>query len=394
MKHAPPAMPFIDPDGPAQDDTPPPVEPPRPSSAGRPRATIRTSTVASFAKRSLPKSSLLYSTLWRFASERHRIYLQRVAGHPQPWTSDPVLSTYRFTNAFRAADRVSQYLIRMAYSDPDANDDTLFLRTLLFKIFNKIDTWESIVREMGLPAADRFDHLACDELLDRRRGLGKAIYSAAYIMPSGGNSGEPKHRMHLQLLRRMLDDRLPAKLRHSRSLKDAYDLLLAYPTLGPFLAFQYAIDLNYTVLMSHSERSFVVAGPGALDGLSKCFESLGEYSPEDAILWLSDLQDEEFRRGGLAFDGLWGRSLRPIDVQNLLCEVSKYTRATHPEVKGRAGRGRIKQRFSAAGPVPKPFFPPKWELNEHVEKWFENVASVPRPTTLQAALPLSMPGRS
>ena len=149
MKHAPPAMPFIDPDGPAQDDTPPPVEPPRPSSAGRPRATIRTSTVASFAKRSLPKSSLLYSTLWRFASERHRIYLQRVAGHPQPWTSDPVLSTYRFTNAFRAADRVSQYLIRMAYSDPDANDDTLFLRTLLFKIFNKVDTWESIVREMG-----------------------------------------------------------------------------------------------------------------------------------------------------------------------------------------------------------------------------------------------------
>ena len=36
----------------------------------------------------------------------------------------------------------------------------------------------------------------------------------------------------------------------------------------------YAIDLNYTTLTSHSEWSFVVAGPGALDGLSKCFESL------------------------------------------------------------------------------------------------------------------------
>ena len=381
-------MPFIDPEGhdPASPAGTLRRSPPRPAATAPPR-----SPATSFAKRSPPKPSAIYSTLWRFASERHRVYLQRVAGQPHPWTRDPVLSTYRFTNAFRAADRVSQYLIRMAYSDHAANDDTLFLRTLLFKIFNKIDTWESIVRETDLPAADHFDHLACDELLNRLRGLGKAIYSAAYIMPSGGCSGGTKHRMHLQLLRRMLDDRLPAKLKHSRSLKDAYDLLRAYPTLGPFLAFQYAIDLNYTTLTSHSEWSFVVAGPGALDGLSKCFESLGEYSPEDAILWLSDRQDEEFRREDLRFDGLWGRSLRPIDVQNLLCEVSKYTRATHPEIKGRAGRGRIKQRFSAAGPVPKPFFPPKWELNEHVKKWFEKVASVPTPTTLQADLPLFTP---
>ena len=356
--------------------------------------TIDTSTSVSFAKRALPKPSALYSTLWRFASERHCVYLRRLSGQPHPWTSDPVLSSYRFTNVFRAADRVSQYLIRMAYSDHEANDDTLFLRTMLFKIFNKIDTWEYVINGMGPPAADRFDYSACDGLLAGRRRLGKAIYSAAYIMPSGGASGVPKHRMHLDLLRRMLDDRLPAKLRHSRSLKDAYDLLVAYPTLGPFLAFQYAIDLNYTTLTSHSERSFVVAGPGALDGLSKCFDSPGEYSPEDVILWLSDRQEEEFCRTGLRFDGLWGRSLRPIDVQNLLCEVSKYTRATHPEIKGRTGRGRIKQKFAAAGPVPKPFFPPKWELNEQVEKWFTDNAPVSVPRPLQPDLPLAMPGAS
>ena len=363
---------------------------------GPARDTADTSTSVSFAKRALPKPSALYSTLWRFASERHCVYLRRLSGQPHPWTSDPVLSSYRFTNVFRAADRVSQYLIRMAYSDHEANDDTLFLRTMLFKIFNRIDTWEYVINGMGLPAADRFDYSACDGLLAGRRRLGKAIYSAAYIMPSGGASGAPKHRMHLDLLRRMLDDRLPAKLRHSRSLKDVYDLLVAYPTLGPFLAFQYAIDLNYTTLTSHSERSFVVAGPGALDGLSKCFDSTGEYSPEDVILWLSDRQEEEFCRTGLRFDGLWGRSLRPIDVQNLLCEVSKYTRATHPEIKGRTGRGRIKQKFAPAGPVPKPFFPPKWELNEQVEKWFQNdgYASVSRPRTLQPALPLAMPGAS
>ena len=90
-------------------------------------------------------------------------------------------------------------------------------------------------------------------------------------------------------------------------------------------------------------------------------------------------------RDDLRFDGLWGRSLRPIDVQNLLCEVSKYTRATHPQIKGRAGRGRIKQKFTAAGPVPRPFFPPKWELNERIEKWIpeNSEPAAERPPPLQ-----------
>ena len=287
----------------------------------------------------------------------------------------PVLSAYRFTNAFRAADRVSQHLIRLAYADHEATYETLFLRTILFKIFNRIDTWDSIVEQLGLPVAPHFDYAACDDLLAVRRTR-VPIYSAAYIMPSGGRSGVPKHRMHLRLIHDMITDGLPAKLGQTRSLHDAYALLLDRPTLGPFLAFQYAIDLNYTRLMSHSEHDFVVAGPGALDGLAKCFESLGEFTPAETIDWLTDRQDEEFERYGLTFSGLWGRPLQPIDVQNLLCEVSKYTRATHPEVRGRSGRTRIKQRFLPAGSLPKPFFPPKWGLNRRIDKYLGDVGTM------------------
>ena len=325
-------------------------------------------------RRSRPRPSKLYPILWRFAAERQRIYLRRVSGDASPWTSDPVLSAYRFTNAFRAADRVSQYLIRLAYPGGEASDDTLFLRTILFKTFNRIDTWEAIVQKLGAPVAGRFDYAECDDLLAARRRAGVPIYSAAYIMPSGGRSDSPKHRMHLRLIRDMITDRLPARLRLTRSLDEAYSLLLARPTLGPFLAFQYAIDLNYTMLMPHPEHSFVVAGPGALDGLAKCFESLGELTPADAIVWLADRQEEEFERYGLSFSGLWGRSLQPIDLQNLLCEVSKYTRATHPAIKGRSGRVRIKQRFAAAGDLPRPFFPPKWGLNQRIGEWHRDRA--------------------
>ena len=171
--------------------------------------TSRPSLAPSFAKRSCPKPSMLYSTLWRFASERHRVYLRRVAGAPYPWTDDSVLSRYRFTNAYRAADRVSQHLIRMTYSERDASDDTVFLRTILFKVFNKIETWESIVSSMGLPTAGHFDYARCDELLTERRLHNKTIYSAAYIMPSPSFGNPRKHQNHLALLEHMMRSGAP-----------------------------------------------------------------------------------------------------------------------------------------------------------------------------------------
>ena len=342
-------------------------------------------------KRSRPKPSAVYPCLWEFACERQRVYLRRVAGDPHPWTTDAVLLEYRFTNAFRAADRVSQYLIRLIYSDAEASTASLFLRALLFKVFNKIETWDRVVGGLGMPVAHEFDHAACGDLLEDLRRQRVPIYSAAYIMPSGGRVGMPKHRMHLELIRRMLDERLPEKLQESKSLAEAYEMVLSYPTLGPFLAFQYVMDLNYSTLMNHSEQKFVVAGPGALDGLSKCFESLGEYSAADAILWLSDIQADEFARYGLDFEGLWGRPLQPIDVQNLFCEVSKYTRVTHPEIKGRSGRKRIKQRFAITGPLAKPFFPPKWGLNQRIDEWLTRRTGA---TLEQRELFLSTPAKS
>ena len=73
------------------------------------------------ANRIRPKPSTIYPVLWQFACERHRVYLRRVAGDAYPWTSDSVLLEYKFTNAFRAADRVSQYLIRLICSDREAS---------------------------------------------------------------------------------------------------------------------------------------------------------------------------------------------------------------------------------------------------------------------------------
>lgn len=320
-------------------------------------------------KKNLPKPSEIYPILWRFAAERHRIYMLRASGSPPPWTSDEVLTTFKFTNAYRAADRVSQFFIRMANSHREIDTDTLFLRTMLFKIFNKIETWEEIVSRLGLPDAKSFDFRECANILSDLKRKGVSIYSGAYIMPSGGVSGVPKHKMHLDLIETMLADHLADRIASTKTLEDTYRLLLKYPSIGPFLAFQYSIDLNYTTVIGHSEMEFVVAGPGAHDGLAKCFSSLGDFDPEDTIRWLTENQEEEFKRYDLDFPSLWGRPLQLIDVQNLLCEISKYTRVSHPEIKGKLGRTRIKKRFIPSGPIIGPQFPSKWGLDEEISKW-------------------------
>jgi 5-hmdU DNA kinase-like protein len=303
----------------------------------------------------------VFDTYWRFAAERQEIFFKRIEGAPPPWTRDPILSEYKFTNAYRASDRVSQYLIRKVIYDGDQNPEELFFRILLFKLFNKIETWELLQSRLGNITAHNFDYSKCDLVLSEAMQNGFKIYSAAYIMPSGGVS-DRKHRHHLALLRRMMDDGLPLRLRSCGSLQEAFHLLRAYPSIGDFLAYQYVIDLNYSTLVDFSEMDFVVPGPGAKDGIRKCFEVTGELSLPAVIRMMADIQEEQFLRLGITFRSLWGRRLQLIDCQNLFCEVDKYARAAHPEIVGVTGRIRIKQKYLATAKPLDPYYPAKWRL--------------------------------
>ncbi len=319
-------------------------------------------------RRSLPKPSAIFDTYWKFAAERQNIYFRRISGQPGPWTADAVLREFKFTNAYRAADRTSQYLIRNVIGKDSFNLRDTVLRILLFKIFNKIATWELLEEIVGDITEATFNTAAFDHIFEKALQGKAAIYSAAYIMPSGPSSIRQcrKHKMHLQLLVDMLTNNLPERLAGARSMGDAYDLLLSIPSIGPFLAYQFVTDLNYSEHFSFSEMEFVVPGPGAKDGIRKCFTSLGDYTEAETIRWVTERQEIEFKDHDLQFASLWGRPLQLIDCQNVFCEVDKYSRVAHPEALGRSGRTRIKQRFIPT-PTPNaavaPLFPAKWQLS-------------------------------
>jgi hypothetical protein len=314
------------------------------------------------------KPTVVYDTYWRLAAERQAILFRRLDGNPPPWTEDAILREFKFTNAYRASDRTSQFLIRNVIYAGDQSHDEVFFRTMLFKFFNRIETWELLTRNFGNVAYKDYSFARYDAVLTKAIDSGTTIYSAAYIMPSGGPTSTygRKHRMHLKLLDQMLKDDLPSRLAQTSSMSKAFDLLRAYPTIGDFLAYQYVTDLNYSSLLNFSEMEFVVPGPGARDGIRKCFAYLGGLNEAEIIKVVAERQQVEFDRLGIKFLSLWGRPLQLIDCQSLFCEVDKYSRVKHPEFAGHTGRVRIKQKYRVTPAPISHWYPPKWSLNEKI----------------------------
>lgn len=325
-----------------------------------------------------------YDTLWRYAAARQDAFLRRAAGLPPPWTDDPVLLRWRFTNVYRASDRVSQYLIRNVIYLGDQDHVEVTFRTLLFKMFNRPATWELLVAALGQqPSWARASFKRMADALDAARADGRPIYSAAFYIRSPKAYGQPlAHLNHLKQLQHMMSGGVAAAARRARTLAELVAALRAVPEIGPFLSWQNALDLNYGphVNLSEDEPGAVVAGPGALDGLGKLFA--GGVPPRAAPLAINELARRapaEFDRLGLDFPGLWGRPLTAADVEHLLCEVSKYTRASAPDVAGPRGSTHIKLRFhpdaAALDPPPPQWYPPKWGLNETVRRWYSHRAA-------------------
>lgn len=212
---------------------------------GTPSGTAASAGVIRVGGRTVQPTPV-FDTYWRFAAERQAIYQARLSGWPGPWTTDPVLLRHRFTNCFRAADRVSQFLIReIAYRGPQSLDEVVF-RTLLFKMFNRVSTWRLLEAAIGEIRWERFGLAAYDQVLTAAFAGGTKLYSAAYVVPPPRLGAERKHTNHLRLVELMMTTGLPEHITAAGSLQEIFAALAAYPAMGNFLAYQFAIDLGHS----------------------------------------------------------------------------------------------------------------------------------------------------
>jgi len=269
-------------------------------------------------------------------NERHRIYLKRMAGEPKPWTADPILRDYKFTNAFRQLDAGTVWLTKN-FLDPhrDAPFEEIAFNICWYRMFNWTGTAEVLGWKTDWRGAD------IEALLEQRLSEGEQVFTGAHIVWS--EPGIPKVDAIVSYCSRLFDLRfkLAETARGTRSLEKTFDLLQTVKGVGGFMGYEMVSDMRWTVLLNDATDIMTWAnpGPGAIRGLRRL--ELKHKPREEAIRSMKMLLDISDNR--YASDSPWGKvredhvpDLEMREIEHSLCEFDKYCRVKFGEGEPRS----------------------------------------------------------
>ncbi|KAJ7145834.1 hypothetical protein C8R44DRAFT_599989 [Mycena epipterygia] len=303
--------------------------------------------------------TVVFDILWRWLAERKAIYDRRRAGMPAPWTSDKILSKYKFCNAYRVLDRTSQFTITDVIEKGSQDRTELLFRILLFNCFNRIETWKFLEERFNgaLTYAD-FDLDKYNKVLSK---ADMTLYTGAYQKIAYTYEYKANHMGYLQQLQIFMQD-LPDVLANAKYAADVYEAIAAYPGMGAFTTFQLMLILSYSPLLNFSGNDFVIPGPGGRAGLLQMFGSSLRRAKKaapgieaDILRWMAKTQRAHFKRLGLDFAYLRDAEGKELaldlaDLEHAVCEVDKYVR-----------RGQLRKFCaSPAGLHATPSLPKAW----------------------------------
>lgn len=282
-------------------------------------------------------------TVYRhMVEERFQIWQRRQVNEPAPWTNDPILSNLKMTNMFRVLDPGSQFVFQLA----DQNPINVIARLVFYRVTNLPATWYALRAALGdFPiAADFLERPeSITGFLSTYRNTGNRVFSGAYIIVPEPGTPNDKVEGAVRLTQRFIDDHAERFLNAS-SQETRFAALRSTPGLGQFLSMQILTDWGY-LLQHQPDPSFIVAGPGARRGAA----ILNPDIPAEEVI--HDLTAEW---NGHSLVRLGRRPLTVMDVQNTMCEWSKYARELV--------QPRKKSTYRAAHPgvQTKPILPVWW----------------------------------
>lgn len=285
------------------------------------------------------------------------------------WTEDVILQEYHFCNTFRVLDRLSQYIIREVVEKGSQKPEEVAFRVILFNLFTRIETWEALQNEVGPLKWSTYNRDKYAAVLHKAKILGKALYTGAFQKPAPKFENVDGYVNHLILLEVLMDNEIHHKCLHSWHMADVFEYLISFPSMGEFATYQLMLNLSYSNVLNFHRNDFVVPGPGASSGLAKMFGKgihVGNVAVRnfevDVIRWLTDNQKYYFERLGLEPPKLGPRKL-PMDVadvEHTLCELDKYARLAHTNIKGK--RTEMRRSFEPKGSLPvKAVLPKAWK---------------------------------
>lgn len=252
-----------------------------------------------------------------FINERYRILQRRLAGEPSPWTADPILAKYRFTNVFREDDPVTRW-IQTNWIAPHVDHHLLLPATVAARLFNNPQTLEAL----GYPVRG-FDMEVWDAILRSRVKAGYRIFNAAYIVSTNGQKMD-KIKYVLDLVERVYENCINMP---RNSLEQYARELMRIRGIGSFMAGQIIADLKFFEPLSRAEDwdTWATPGPGSRIGLA--YAVMGDTRPfhdKEFPIVLRAARNRAMQTGLLV--EIQERGLDAQNFQNCLCEFSKYCR--------------------------------------------------------------------
>jgi alpha-glutamyl/putrescinyl thymine pyrophosphorylase clade 1 len=274
------------------------------------------------------ENSVPFNLFIGYIEERETIRIKRALGEAPPWTTDPILRSYRFTNVHREADRVTRW-IAANWRNPDPDN---WFAMLIARMINQPAT----LARIGYPVPwDKERFIAA---MDKPNPGGESLYNAAYMIKADGGeyAGARKHHTLAKLLFDVAWNRREwLRPDPIDSLNSFHMKLMELHNMGSFYAAQVVADVkhNQPLLSASDWVSFAASGPGSRKGLNYLLDR------DPARAW----REEDWR---MELSRLLARVQPPVlnlildaqDLQNCLCEFSKYMRAY-------TGAGRPKQNF-------------------------------------------------
>jgi hypothetical protein len=260
-------------------------------------------------------------------NERIRIQVHKDQGDAWPWTDDPILQEYKFTNAFRERDRTTVWF-RKRIRDPLRMQPEVYMATVIFRWFNLIETGQTLLKHNL--HIDWDPEKAYDVIIPQDKWI-----TGAYMIKSPTNKN--KVRGICETITNVWNDRERFLDKCPwDSLQKMNTWLEGYPFLGPFLAYELTTDLRHTFVGFRASDilTWANAGPGAMRGLNRIHGRDLDYTSKKHD-WCSEMRELltlSWMKHSLDFE------LR--EIEHSLCEFDKYER-----VRLKQGAPRSKYQY-------------------------------------------------
>lgn len=278
----------------------------------------------------------------QFVLDRYQVHVNKdVLKLPKPWTKNPVLLDFKFTNIRREHDKTTKYLLDMIEQHKDAPYGNKLMNIVLYRLFNKIET-SQLLGWVNFGKYD--DDTLRKHLLEAKPGFvyfTNAFYTTG--MRQGFRRSYPEEEFEPIVIPRVCNDMKTTIVRAIKQAKTPMEVIEALKQLdgvGNFLSYQMFVDFTYLDEFPWSENEFVVSGPGCMKGLDYLFEDKGGLTHDELMFWLRDncpITKEQCQE--LMVDlPEYDRYMNVMSLENCMCELSKYIRAVE-------GTGRPKNKY-------------------------------------------------